>query len=134
MTDDVPFMCNVFSRMSGPVRLRPPETASVAKPGFPKQCRKGQFAMKHLPDSPTSTLQPTMADVLSALDGKALSAIRRRDLASAVRRVTRMAGQEPNQVPLDMKVLSAIIERSSTNGKVPSPKTAQNLRSDRPFA
>jgi len=87
--------------------------------------------MKHLsPAVPTSKLQPTLADVLAALDGKDLSALRRRDLASAVRRVARMAGQAPDQVPLDLKVLSAILERGPANGKVPSPKTVQNLRSD----
>jgi integrase len=87
--------------------------------------------MKHLtPAAPTSNSQPTLTEVLAALDGKDLSALRRRDLASAVRRVARMAGLEPHQVPLELKALSAIFERGPANGKIPSPKTVQNLRSD----
>lgn len=87
--------------------------------------------MKHLgPDAPTVTAQATLANVLAALDGKSLSDTRLRDLASAVRRIARMAGHEPDQVALDLKVLTAILGRGPANGRIPSPKTIQNLRSD----
>jgi integrase len=75
--------------------------------------------------------RPTLADVDAALENnRALSPTRRRDLRSAVRRVARLMGAEPAQVPLELGAISQRFARPIPIVGARKPKTLVNLRSD----
>jgi integrase len=75
--------------------------------------------------------RPTLADVEAALENnRALSAIRRRDLRSAVRRVAHFMGADPSQIPLELGAISQKFAGSIAIAGARKPKTVVNLRSD----
>jgi integrase len=73
----------------------------------------------------------TLAGALAALerDGK-LSATRRRDLVSAVKRVAVLLGDEPAAIPLDMAAISARLATVNAVAVGISTKRLANIRSD----
>jgi integrase len=80
---------------------------------------------------PSQTEQFTLAGVDVALaknDG--LSPIRRRDLRSAIRRVARLLGDEPAQIPLDLSAISTRLAACMPAAAGLSDKSFANLKSD----
>ena len=73
----------------------------------------------------------TLAGVLAALerDGK-LTATRRRDLVSAVKRVAILLGNEPAAIPLDMAAISARLAAVNPVAVGLTTKSFANIRSD----
>ena len=82
--------------------------------------------------SPLSSAGPvTLAGVLAALerDGT-LTATRRRDLVSAVKRVAALLGDEPAAIPLNMGAISARLAAVNPVAIGISTKRLANIRSD----
>src|SRR5438876_11000663 len=76
----------------------------------PKAPERGdRMSRKRKQNGPTPRPGPvTLADVLAALEGEGkLTATRRRDLVSGVKRVAILLGDEPAAIALDMPVISA---------------------------
>ena len=71
----------------------------------------------------------TLADVLSLLDQAELTATRRRDMVSAVKRVCAMAGTPPASVPAEPPLLRGMLSRIRPAAHGISAKSYSNLRS-----
>jgi integrase len=73
----------------------------------------------------------TLQDVLNAVGRmKALSATRRRDLASAVKRVANLLGDDPARISLDLPALSVKLAAVNPVSVGLTSKTFSNIRSD----
>jgi integrase len=73
----------------------------------------------------------TLLDLLNAVEGReALSATRRRDLRSSIKRVALLVGDDPARIPLDMPVISAKLATVSPAAAGLTSKTFSNIRSD----
>lgn len=83
------------------------------------------------PRGPLRAKQATLADLDAALEtnGK-LDSVRRRDLRSAARRVARLLGEEPAQIPLDLPTISRRLAACMPAAAGLSQKTFANLKSD----
>ena len=78
-----------------------------------------------------TTITITLQHVLNAVEGReGLSAIRRRDLRSAVTRVASLLGDEPARIPLDLPAISAKLATVSPVAAGLTSKTFSNIRSD----
>jgi integrase len=72
----------------------------------------------------------TFGDVLTSLETRQdLSATRRRDLCSGVRRIAALLGDAPERIPLELRAISAKLAKLSPAAAGVSPKTLHNLRS-----
>jgi integrase len=72
----------------------------------------------------------TLADLLISVEqARSLSATKRRDLSSAVKRVASLLGEEPANIPLDLAVISAKLTSVNPIAVGISAKTFANLRS-----
>ena len=71
----------------------------------------------------------TLADVLGLLDQAELTATRRRDMVSAVKRVCAMAGTPPASVPAEPPLLRGMLSRIRPAAHGISAKSYSNLRS-----
>ena len=79
---------------------------------------------------PTTTTN-TLRDVLNVVERQeALSANRRRDLLSAVRRVASLLGDDPGRIPLDLPALSIKLAAANPVAAGLTIKTFSNIRSD----
>src|ERR1035437_4547712 len=73
----------------------------------------------------------TLLDLLNTVEGReALSATRRRDLRSSIKRVALLVGDDPARIPLDMPVISAKLATVSPAAARLTSKTFSNIRSD----
>ena len=81
--------------------------------------------------TPRPATPVTLAGLLAALErhGK-LSATRRRDLVSAVKRVAILLGDEPAAIPLDMAAISARLAAVNPVAVGITTKRLANIRSD----
>ena len=78
-----------------------------------------------------TTITITLQHVLNAVEGReGLSAIRRRDLRSAVTRLASLLGNEPARIPLDLPAISAKLATVSPVAAGLTSKTFSNIRSD----
>ena len=71
----------------------------------------------------------TLADVLGLLDQAGLTATRRRDMVSAVKRICAMAGTTPAGVPAEPPLLRGMLSRIRPAAHGISAKSYSNLRS-----
>jgi integrase len=115
--------------MSACVIARPPETGPDLTVNLPT----GENTMKpELPKDISKLAAPvTLQDVIDAigtLGGH--SATRRRDLRSAVTRVSHLLGQDPGSVPLDLPALRKKLAALNPVSKGLTTKTFSNIRSD----
>jgi integrase len=85
-----------------------------------------------LPEDLSKLAAPvTLQDVIEAIGTLgAHSATRRRDLRSAVTRVSHLLGQDPTSVPLDLPALRKKLAALNPVSKGLTPKTFSNIRSD----
>jgi hypothetical protein len=82
-----------------------------------------------MPD--TAPLTRTLADLLIDLEqDSSLSADRRRDLKSAVRRICELLGRDPASLPAAIAALRSAVNDLTPGGAGVSAKTLQNLRSN----
>ncbi len=82
-----------------------------------------------MPD--TTPLTRTLADLLIDLEqDSSLSADRRRDLKSAVRRICELLGRDPASLPAAIAALRGAVNDLTPGGAGVSAKTLQNLRSN----
>jgi integrase len=73
----------------------------------------------------------TLLDLLNAVEGReALSATRRRDLRSSIKRVALLVGDDLARIPLDMPAISAKLATVSPAAAGLTSKTFSNIRSD----
>jgi integrase len=73
----------------------------------------------------------TLRDLLTAVEAReALSATRRRDLRSSVKRVALLVGDDPARIALDLPVISARLATVSPAAAGLTSKTFSNIRSD----
>src|SRR6476619_6604579 len=72
----------------------------------------------------------TLADLSAALPAAGLSPKRLADLQSSIRTISRIAGRNPEHVPLALPTLRRILEHVVAGTRGLSKKTAQNLRSN----
>ena len=73
----------------------------------------------------------TLLDLLNAVEGReALSATRRRDLRSSIKRVALLVGDDPARIPLDLPAISAKLATVSPAAAGLTSKTFSNIRSD----
>ena len=83
------------------------------------------------PRAASATTGISLADVLNTVEGRqALSATRRRDLRSAVKRVASLLGEDPARILLDLPVLSAKLAAMNPVSAGLTSKTFSNIRSD----
>src|SRR5262245_57053158 len=81
--------------------------------------------------TPRPATPVTVAGLLAALERHdKLSATRRRDLMSAVKRVAILLRDEPAAIPLDLAALSARLAAVNPVAAGLSPKTFANVRSN----
>lgn len=80
--------------------------------------------------SPRPAVPATLAGLLAALSDQKLSATRRRDLISAVRRIAALLGGEPAAIPLDMAAISARLAAVNPVAVGITIKRLSNIRSD----
>jgi integrase len=74
---------------------------------------------------------PSLADLQRVLSNcQDLSVTRRRDLLSAVARVAGLLGEEPERVPLDLKLIAEKLGGINPAAAGLTPKTLSNIRSD----
>jgi integrase len=80
----------------------------------------------------TETIIPvTLRDVLNTVEGRdTLSATRRRDLRSSIKRVALLVGDDPARIPLDLRTISAKLATVSPAAAGLTSKTFSNIRSD----
>ena len=81
-------------------------------------------------DRKSGTVALTLGAVIDKLMEVELPPTRRRDLVSAVRRVAKLGGLSPEEMPLEVEVLKEAIEANPPGGRPLSHKSRQNLRSD----
>jgi integrase len=98
----------------------------LPKGGNPMRRKRQQNAPTPRPAGPV-----TLADVLTALEreGK-LTATRKRDLVSAVKRVANLLGDEPAAIALDMPAISARLAAVNPVAVGITSKRLSNIRSD----
>jgi hypothetical protein len=73
----------------------------------------------------------TLLNVLNAVEGlDALSATRRRDMRSSIKRVSLLVGDEPARIQLDLPAISAKLATVSPVAARLTSKTFSNIRSD----
>jgi integrase len=72
-----------------------------------------------------------LRDVLNTVEGRdTLSATRRRDLRSSIKRVALLVGDDPARIPLDLRTISAKLATVSPAAAGLTSKTFSNIRSD----
>ena len=77
-----------------------------------------------------ASLLPTLADVDAAVERRTdIPSLRRRDYRSGVAGVSKMLGESPGQIPLDMGAISIRLNRVSPASAGISTKTFANVRS-----
>lgn len=82
-----------------------------------------------MPDGGFTVL--TMADLMDRLAAdELLSATRRRDMRSAVRRFCKLIDRHPQRVPASITEIKGAVNGLTTGGAGVSPKTLQNLRTN----
>src|SRR6266540_4042444 len=87
---------------------------------------------RHAPAAPRRGVPPTLAGVLAALEQRAhgsLLATHLRDLASAVKRVAILLGDEPAAIALDLPAISARLAAVNPVAVGITAKTFANIRS-----
>jgi integrase len=78
-----------------------------------------------------TTITITLQDVLNAVEGHAvLSATRRRDLRSSIKRVASLLTDDPARIPLDFPTIGAKLATISPVAAGLSSKSLSNIRSD----
>jgi len=74
---------------------------------------------------------PTLGDVIAGLErNRSLSGDRRRDLRSGAKRVARLIGEKPDNIPLDLPAISQTLASVMPAGAGLSQKTLSNIRSN----
>jgi integrase len=82
------------------------------------------------PPNPANPSAATLADLLSSLQHEtSLSAIRMRDLQSAVKRVARLLNEEPVAIPLDLPAIGVKLAAINPLADGLTSKTFSNIRS-----
>ena len=105
--------------MSYLVIAGPPETA----PDLPK---RGNCMRQRPPHISTDPSGPSLADLEQALlTTEQISAVRRRDLRSAVARVAALLGEDPARLRLDLESVARPAERSQSAGGRPLSQEAR---------
>jgi integrase len=84
------------------------------------------------PTQGAETIIPvSLREVLDTVEGRdTLSATRRRDLRSSIKRVALLMGDDPARIPLDLRAISAKLATVSPAAAGLTNKTLSNIRSD----
>jgi integrase len=78
-----------------------------------------------------TTVTITLQDLLNAVEGpNALSAIRRRDLRSSIKRVALLVDDDPARIPLDLRAISAKLASVNPVAAGLTSKSFSNIRSN----